>query len=644
LANAERRLAAITFIDVVGYTLLSQRDEESALKLLEEYRGLLRPIFAKHGGKEVKTMGDGFLVESASALEAVRCAFEVQQVLHDLNSTRPSEKRILARVGIHVGDVIHAQNDIYGDAVNIASRIEPLAEPGGICISEQVFAQIRNRFEFPLPPLGSQNLKNVETPVQVYRISLPWNQTAAEERVQAPRTRIAVLPFSNISPDPSDEYFADGMTEELINTISHNHQLKVIARTSVGRFKGSHKSVSEIGKEIGVGSILEGSVRKAGNKIRVTAQLIDAATEEHMWSDNYDRQLDDVFSIQSEIAKSVSEALMVRLVPEERKSVERRATGSSASYVRYLKGRTALRDRTESGMKEARKFFEDAISGDANYAEAYAGLADALYLLGNYRYLPMAEAVAKGKDALSKALALDDGLAEAHNTLANYLMHDYRFAEAEGEFKRAIALSPSYALAHHWYGIYLWEAGRLGEALEETRRAEELDPLSPAIATNMAYGHALLGDEVETQKRVRKLEELDPTRKFVEGAMALLAMQKGDFEAAVVHQEKAVEKDPDNAVQTSWLGFDYAKAGRRDEAVAILEKIRGLPDGTFGKPFYLAIIHGGLGEIDEMFSCLDRAFDERSVAFRVLRFFQFDPKIRDDSRYVALFQRARLAP
>jgi adenylate cyclase len=644
MSQGQRRLAAIAFIDLVGFTQLSQRNEELALRLLEEYRGTVRPLFAKHNGTEVKTIGDGFLVEFASALEAVRCAFDVQQALHDMNSSRPPERGVLARFGIHVGDVVRSEGDIYGDAVNIASRIEPLAEPGGICISQPVEAQVRNKFAFPITSIGTRTLKNVDSPMEVFKIALPWNQASEAEIPSAPRTRIAILPFSNISPEQSDEYFADGMTEELINTISHNHQLKVIARTSVNRYKGSQKSISEIGKEIGVGSILEGSVRKAGNKIRVTAQLIDAKTEDHMWSDNYDRQLDDVFSIQSEIAKNVSEALMARLIPEEKITVDRKATKSSAAYVRYLRGRTLMRDRTESGMKEAKKLFEDAIAEDNGYAEAYAGLADAFYLLGNYQYIPMAEAIENGKKALDKALSLDDKLAEAHNTLAEFLVRGYRFAEAEIEFKRAVALSPNYALAHHWYAICLMETGRMADSVKETLLAAELDPLSPALAVNLAWAYALAGDTPESQRWLQRLKELDSVNQFYDFTVALVLEQRGDFEGAARCTEEALKSHPTNSGYVSSLGFYYGKLGKRNEATKILEKLNALPDGTFGKPFNQAEVYLGLGEKDEAFKYLEPAYDERSILFRVLRYAKFDQTIRDDPRFDALFKRADLSP
>ncbi len=303
------------FSDIVGFTSLAQRNEARSIELLQQHRNTIRPFFPRHNGKEIKTMGDAFLVEFASALEAVRCAFDIQQSFHGLNSNRSTDTKILLRIGIHLGDVIHSENDVYGDAVNVASRIEPLAEPGGVCVSEQVYDQVMNKFEFPMASLGKQELKNVRLPIEVYKIVLPWERQAPGEP-SLDRRRIAVMPFANFSPDSKDEYFADGMTEEIISTLSRIAGLKVISRTSIMRYKGAGKSVDEIAREINVGSLLEGSVRKASDDLRISAQLIDARSDEHVWSQNYDKKLENVFVIQREIAQSVAEALRVESTVE----------------------------------------------------------------------------------------------------------------------------------------------------------------------------------------------------------------------------------------------------------------------------------------------------------------------------------------
>ena len=272
------------FTDLVGYTAITQSNESLALKMLDRHRELVRPVLSRFGGREIKTIGDAFLVEFNSALEAAECAFEIQKTLHEFRDN--TSDQINVRIGIHVGDVIHSHGDVYGDAVNIASRIEPLAKGGGICISGQVYDQIRNKIPYKIAKIETGPLKNVAQSIEVYRFELPWEKI--EERpIELPANRIAVLPFVNISPDPNDEFFADGLTEELIANLSLVKGLKIIARTSVMNYKKKEKNVSEIGKELGVGTIVEGSVRKAANRIRVTVQVIDVNTEEHLWASNY---------------------------------------------------------------------------------------------------------------------------------------------------------------------------------------------------------------------------------------------------------------------------------------------------------------------------------------------------------------------
>src|SRR5229473_7441739 len=341
------------FTDLVGYTALSQKDEPLSLILLEEQRKLVRPVLTRYDGREVKTMGDAFLIEFPSALEAVKCAYEIQKTTREFNISNPEERRINLRIGIHLGDIVESQGDISGDAVNVASRIGPFAENGGISLSRQVYDQVQNKFELSLTSLGAKTLKNVATPIELYKVTLPWTEERVISPAQPDKKRIAVLPFANISPSPSDEYFSDGMTEELIATLSRIKNLGVIARTSIIRYKGLTKPVVEIGRELNVGTVLEGSVRVSGKKLRITAQLIDAGTEEHLWSETYDRNLEDAFSIQSEIAKRIARALKVRVLQSETLHLERKATGIPEAYSLYLKGRHSLNKRTENELKNA---------------------------------------------------------------------------------------------------------------------------------------------------------------------------------------------------------------------------------------------------------------------------------------------------
>jgi len=336
LSEGARRLAAIMFTDLVGYSSLTSLNEGHALKLLEDHRSLLQPIFAKYQGKVVKTMGDGFLVEFASVVEAVNCAVQAQDEMRQVNERRSENERVHARIGIHVGDVVHSGGDILGDAVNVAARLQPLATAGGICVTRQVIDQVQGRVQYKMNRLGVRELKNIRHPVELYTVEVPKGLTESEELALDPR-RIAILPFANLSADPNDRYFADGMTEELISTVSRIGELSVISRTSVMRYKDTIMPIGDIGRELSAGSLLEGSVRKAGNKVRITTQLIDAKNDKHLWAQSYDRDLTDIFAIQGDIAEQVAGALKVKLLSKEKEALEQKPTGSPESYSLYLK-------------------------------------------------------------------------------------------------------------------------------------------------------------------------------------------------------------------------------------------------------------------------------------------------------------------
>jgi len=312
--------------------------------------------------------------------------------------------------------VIHDQNDVYGDAVNIASRIEPLASPGGICVSQQVYDQIKNKFEFPLTTLGEKTLKNVSQPVEVYRVVLPWEKKSESES-SLEKTRIAVLPFTSMSPDPNDQYFADGITEEIISIVSGISGLSVISRTSVMSYKGTTKKLGEIGRELDVGSILEGSFRKAGNRVRITAQLIDVAGDRHLWAQNYDKTLDDIFAVQSEIAEKVAGELRVRLVESEKRTLEKKPTENIEAYTCFLRGRELLREETETSVRQALSLFEKAIELDPRFARAYVGVAESHQSLATTGLEPFDVSLSIVKASLERAINLDPDLSEAHASL-----------------------------------------------------------------------------------------------------------------------------------------------------------------------------------------------------------------------------------
>jgi TolB-like protein/Flp pilus assembly protein TadD len=626
------------FTDIEGYTTLTQSNESSALKLLSRERELIRPVISRFAGREVKTMGDGSLIEFRSALEASECAVEMLKVLHDFNQS--AKPRILLRVGIHVGDVVLSEGDVYGDAVNIASRIEPLASGGGICISEEVYRQVRNKMPYHFLKLESNSLRNISFPIDVYRLELPW-EAAPSSDVKLDRRRVAVLPFDNISPDPNDEYFSDGLTEELITVLSRVEGLEVIARTSVLRYKGGTKQVSAIGNELRVGAILEGSVRKAGDRIRVTAQLIDAVSQAHVWSGTYDRRMDDIFAVQSEIAGNVANALRLELTTHETSKV-RRAKNLEA-YTMYLKGRFASNKLDKETLLKAIEYYEKAIALEPDFAPAYAGLADTWLVLGFFELAPPDEAFQNAKTYAKRGLELDDSLEEGHVALGRIMrMYDWQFEAAEMELKQATDLSPNLAAAHAYRAQGLATLGRIDEALAEATRALELDPFSAMTCqiTGTVYLYNEHYDEaIEVYKRAL---ELDPSLAFALDNLGLSYVQKGLFETGISLILKSLEIEGSNPLVLNDLAYSYGRAGKPEEASKILARLMEMRSKGNGFAPAIAGVYATLGEYDLAFEWLEKAFEEHSPYLASMRHdFVFDP-ISSDPRFENLVHRIGL--
>ncbi len=640
MSGEQRRLAVVMFTDIVGYSSLTQKNERLALELLEEHRKIVRPIVARHNGREIKTIGDAFLIEFESALEATQCAIDIQKTLHDHNQSTV-ERRVHLRIGIHLGDVLQREGDVLGDAVNIASRIEPLAEPGGICLSQQVYDQVGNKIDCRAEDLGPHQLKNIECPINVYRIHPSWENEAAQSSLD--KKRIAVLPFLNISPDPKDEYFADGLTEELIARLSTISGLKVIARTSIMRYRGTAKSVGEIGKELRSGSVLEGSVRKAADRLRVTAQLIDAATEEHLWVQNYDRQLEDVFAIQTELAQNVSDALETQLLREEREHIGKKPTVDIGAYTFYLKGRYFWNERNKESLEKAIKYFEEAIRRDPKFALAYAGLADSYVVLVDHGHLPRSEGFPKAKEAARKALELDDTLAEAHTSLASILSWEWDWIRAEEEFAKALSSNPNYATAHHWYSIHLLGVGRLDEAIKELKIAEELDPLSPMIHTYAGIVYPCAREYDVALAELDKALDLDPNFVPAHANRWDVYLAKSMFKEALAELEWVIPYyQPLTTAAKAEVGSAYARAGRIEEAKQLLRECEEASAHERAEDVNhaaLALIHLKLGNKDQAFNWLEKAFKGHTITpFQVKLLPQFD-EITSDPRFEELLKK-----
>jgi TolB-like protein/class 3 adenylate cyclase/Flp pilus assembly protein TadD len=679
----KRKLAAIMFTDIVDYTAMAQANESLALQFVQEQQKIIRAILPRYEGQEIKTTGDGFLVSFSSSVEAARCAIAIQKAIQERNKKAASEKQFLVRIGIHVGDIVYRGGDVIGDGVNIASRIQSVANPGGIFLSVDVARQIENKVEASLIKLGQAELKNIKAPLEIYRIALPWEKESAAQRtinrasskerlgrlalvffililvgsagwwlfnqnfVQSPpiaisseARSIAVLPFANLSNDPENEYFSDGMTEELINALSKLSDWRVAARTSTFVFKGQSEDVRKIGAQLNVRIVLEGSVRRSGDKLKITAQLIDATNGYHIWSETFDREVKDIFAIQEEIAQSIAIKLSATSIgtPAPPTVLVKATTQNNEAYDLYLKGRYYWNKRTKEGFQKAIQYFEEAIQFDPNYARAYAGLADSYSLMASYGFLSDATGLARAKEAATKAITLDETLAEAHTSLAYLYKRDRKWEESERSFKRAIELNPNYATAHHWYSTLLAETNRETERLVEIEKALALDPLSLIIKTALAeallkanrfkealeYLNQVLTvnsqfllarlmlvsikqlyekDFEGAERELKKLSEEFPSDARVRLVYAQLLLSQSRFAESIELVKQAQEIEPESTINKMAYGLILYSSGRFDEAITILKNLAAtdaVPTDTYsilGAAYYLkAMYHEAMQE------------------------------------------------
>jgi adenylate cyclase len=638
MSGEQRRLAAIMFTDMVGYTALGQRNESLSLALVEEQRKLIRPILTRHNGREVKTIGDAFLVEFLSALDAVRCAYDIQRAVREFNISLPEERRVHLRVGVHLGDVVESGGDISGDAVNVASRIEPLAEDGGVCVTRQVYDQTQNKFELKLMSLGVKLLKNVSLPIEVYRMVMPWSVETPAPSNQLDKTRLAVLPFSNMSPDPNDQYFADGITEEIISIVSGISGLSVISRTSVMGYKGTTKKLGEIGRELDVGSILEGSFRKAGNRIRVTAQLIDVVGDKHLWAQNYDKTLDDIFAVQSEIAEKVAGELKTRLLKSEKRTVEKKPTENTEAYTFFLQGRELLREETEASLRQAISLFERAIQLDPGFARAYVGMAECHLMLAESGQDTYGGSLSNAKAQLDRALSLDRNLPEAHSCLSGLLFNLDDMPGSEAEARKALELSPSLTEPHRVLFELAALRGDQREMVKQIETAYHLDPIRPHYIWLLGIAYLYTGRDQEALEHWKKTEHLAPAGAY--RGMVEYYLANGDIEKAKEFHAKLEKLEPTRP-STIWIGgVIAAMEGDREKALLTVKKIEDSKMGPIAFN-YIGYIYHALGDLDSYFEYMNRALETHASIPLLLMYSPLFAKARTDPRYLGLMEKLR---
>lgn len=674
------------FTDMVGFSALAQRNEALALELLEEHRRIVRDILPKHGGREVKTTGDGFLIEFPSALAAVQAAVAIQQAFHEREQTALLERRVRLRIGIHVGDVVLRAGDIHGDGVNIAARLEPLAPSGGICVSNAVYEQVRNKLEQAFASLGPAELKNIELPMAVHRVVLPWESAfqpslrrqrsgpvilavvalallaggswwllhpsrpappgpglpatnALPTSVATDTKAIAVLPFANTSADKGDDSLSDGLTDELINTLQKVKGLRVQGRTSSFFFKGKNESLQKMGEQLGVKFLLEGSVSKAVNELRITADLIAVADGFQLWSTNYDRKMSDIFAIRSDVAQQVAAALKVQLGVEETENIAKKPTENLEAYDLYLRGRGFWNERTATDLQRAIDCFQQATEKDPKFALAYAGLAACYVLLPEYASVPMRDALPKARAAAVRALELDSQLAEAHAVLGVMKEFEWDWPGAEQAYRQAISLNPNYPTAHHWYGLLLSEQGRFEEASAELRTAKALDPLSAVIKSTG-------GEVFYRQKRfdealtvARETIELDPHFAFAHELSGWVYLAQGKFPEAIAEFEKLRTLVGASPYGLGDLGHAYARAGRTNDAQKVLGRLLEIQQQGYDKQMDIAFVYLGLDDKDQTFLWLERSAENRDKDMRTLKVEPLWTELCADPRYAALLKK-----
>jgi adenylate cyclase len=574
--------------DMVGYSALAQRDEALALDLLAEQRRILRGLFAASSGREIDAVGDGFLVEFASAVDAARCAIEIQRSLFERNAGLAGARRIEVRIGLHLGDVVVREERVQGDGVNIAARIEPLAPPGGICLSEDVARQIQNKIEMPVRKLGRGELKNIQMPIDIYRVVLPWagRHLAFSERVlftlgqrrprrmlavmlavvllavgsglyvwERPRPAlrlpdkpsIAVLPLANLSGDAAQDYFADGLTEDIITSLSHFRELFVIARNSTFAYKGRPVDVQRIGRELGVRYVLEGSVRRTTDQVRITAQLIDASTGGHVWAGKYDERLKDIFAVQDTLTTQIVGALGVTIRGIERERALVKAPDHLTAYDLMLRAGQMWAEISPTEHRKVRDLVERAVSLDPSYARAQATLAFVYLDEFRFKFNPhpdRPDPLASALERAELAVRLDSADAHTHYALGKSLYFAKKLDRCEQEFRQAFRLNPNFADAKADFGIRLALLGRPSEGAALTRDAMRLNPLYP---------------------------------RWYHFTFAIEALQQRQFQRAIEETEKIAM--PEFYATRMYLTVANAQLGRMKEArIAMRQLLKVYPD------------------------------------------------------------------
>lgn len=637
-----RMLAAVMFTDMVGYTSLMQENEENAKLLRDRYRKVLEEKVFDHLGKVIHYFGDGAVTIFGSVVESVICAKEIQIELL-------KQPKVNLRIGIHAGEIVYDDFGVYGDTVNIASRIEALSLGGCVLFSAKVNDELKNHTEFKTKSLGLFELKNVKFPIEIYALNseeiVVPEKSDFETRNIMRTNSIAVLPFVNMSGDPDNEFFSDGITEEILNGLSKVEGLRVTSRTSSFAFKGKSTDIREIGRKLGVRNILEGSVRKVGNHVRVTAQLIDALDGYHKWSDTYDKDIKDIFQVQDEIASTIVSTLKKSLninQPEDKPIIKTPTTDLNA-YQIFLKANYFWNKWTPTDIKRALQLLKKAVQMDSNFAQAYSSLSACYVYLGAIGKMNSTIAFSEAKKYAEKAVMLNDQLPDVYLSLAMTNLFEWKWDEAYKFFQTALELNPNNADAHHYFAYYMMAINNTRKAVIEAEKALELDPLSLPINSFLGDMYLNAGMISDAINQYKKTIELDSTFRNAIYGLAWAYFHSGDVNEALKLFHKVKDFASDDSRFYSSLGHIYAKLGRTEEAIQCLDKLKAIKEIEKDANFSLdlAMLYLGFGDLDRVFDYLDKAYEAKLGVLIFIRSKNWKD-IHTEERFRLLIQKMRL--
>ena len=636
-----RQLAVVLFADIAGYTALMHEDEDTALQILQHFKKELFTTAKNNEGEIIQYFGDGCLMVFNNAANAVASAKVIQENLRN-------EPKVPVRIGIHLGDVVFREGNIFGDCVNIASRIESMGVPGAVLFSDEIKKQIKNKPEFKVSSLGEFEFKNVDEPMEIFALAnkgfpIPIrNVLEGKFKENTLKKSIAVLPFVNMSNDPEQEYFSDGIAEEILNSLTHINDLRVTGRTSSFQFRGKNSNLKDIGEKLGVKTVLEGSVRKQGTRVRITAQLVNVNDGHQLWSERFDREMDDIFSIQDEIALSVTEALKLTLLKKDREIITKNYTQNSKAYELYLKGIFNLNKRG-AALLPAMQYFQQAIELDPDFALAYTGFADSNLFMATYGLAPPKLLLPKAKQAAERALQLDPQLSEAYCSLGYYYAcFEWNWKESKRNFLKSIEINPRYCHTHSWY---MWTQltlieGKFSEADELCKSALKLEPLSATLYGTYSLILHTAGKLDEALTACKFGVELDAYSFLCQINKGIISMELKNYEESIACYLLVSNISKRHHFAVNGLIWNYCETGEHDKARELMNELLERSKKEYIAKMFTAMSLAYLNDLDLAFEYLEKAYDDHDPLLLTLKYEQWGPdNFRSDPRFEKFVER-----